>query len=122
MRKFIDKKLVIASNNDGKVLELKEILKVFDIQILSNKNFNIPNLFLPKDTKNKGNYIISLGNLCKWLGKSAEHLGFDIFPGFTAKDILFENNPTFCIAVFLHNRCCPILLLTTQKQKTPSYF
>ena len=41
MREFIDKKLVIASNNDGKILELQEILKVFDIQILSNKNFNI---------------------------------------------------------------------------------
>ena len=32
--------------------------------LTSNKSFNIPNLFLPKDTKNKGNYIISLGNLC----------------------------------------------------------
>ena len=42
MRKFIDKKLVIASNNEGKVLELKKILKVFSIQILSNKYFNIP--------------------------------------------------------------------------------
>ena len=42
MRKFIDKKLVIASNNEGKVIELKEILKVFSIQILSNKYFNIP--------------------------------------------------------------------------------
>ncbi len=41
MREFIDKKLVIASNNDGKIFELQEILKVFDIQILSNKNFNI---------------------------------------------------------------------------------
>ena len=41
MREFIDKKLVIASNNDGKILELQEILKVFDVQILSNKNFNI---------------------------------------------------------------------------------
>ena len=60
--------------------------------LTSNKNFSIPNLFLPKDTKNKGNYIISLGNLCKWLGKYAENLGVDIFPGFTAKDILFENN------------------------------
>ncbi len=41
MRKFIDKKLIIASNNEGKVLELQEILKVFSIQILSNKYFNI---------------------------------------------------------------------------------
>ena len=41
MRKFIDKKLVIASNNNGKISELKEIFKVFDIQILSNVDFNI---------------------------------------------------------------------------------
>ena len=41
MREFISKKLVIASNNDGKILELKEIFKVFGIQILSNKDFNI---------------------------------------------------------------------------------
>ena len=41
MRAFIDNKLVIASNNDGKILELKEILKVFDIHILSNRDFNI---------------------------------------------------------------------------------
>ena len=41
MREFINKKIVIASNNDGKVLELKEILKVFKVQILSNKSFNI---------------------------------------------------------------------------------
>ena len=41
MREFISKKLVIASNNDGKILELKEIFKVFGIQILSNKDFDI---------------------------------------------------------------------------------
>jgi len=41
MREFISEKLVIASNNDGKILELKEIFKVFGIQILSNKDFNI---------------------------------------------------------------------------------
>ena len=35
MREFVDNKLVIASNNDGKVLELQEILKVFDVHILS---------------------------------------------------------------------------------------
>ena len=60
--------------------------------LTSSNNFSIPNLFLPKDTKNKGNYIISLGSLCKWLAKYAENLGVDIFPGFTAKEILFENN------------------------------
>ena len=41
MREFINKKIVIASNNDGKVLELEEILKLFNVQILSNKDFSI---------------------------------------------------------------------------------
>ena len=41
MRAFIDNKLVIASNNDGKIFELQEIFKVFDIHILSNRDFNI---------------------------------------------------------------------------------
>ena len=41
MREFIDKKLVIASNNDGKIVELKKIFNIFNIQILSNKDYNI---------------------------------------------------------------------------------
>ena len=41
MREFINKQIVIASNNDGKVLELEEILKIFNVQILSNKSLNI---------------------------------------------------------------------------------
>ena len=41
MRKFIDKKLVIASNNDGKIVELKKIFNIFNIQILSNEDYNI---------------------------------------------------------------------------------
>ena len=41
MREFINKTLVIASNNEGKILELKEILKIFNLRVLSNKSFNI---------------------------------------------------------------------------------
>ena len=52
----------------------------------------LPNFFLPKDMKNENNYIISLGNLCKWMANYAEKLGVDIFPGFTAKEILYDKN------------------------------
>ena len=41
MREFINKKIVIASNNDGKISEIEEILKIFNVQILSNKSLNI---------------------------------------------------------------------------------
>ncbi len=51
----------------------------------------IPDLFVPKTMHNKGNYIISLGNLCRWLAAQAENLGVEIFPGFTAADILHND-------------------------------
>ncbi len=51
-----------------------------------------PSFLLPQCFKNHGNYIISLGNLCRWLGKRAEALGVEIFPGFAAAEILFERD------------------------------
>jgi electron-transferring-flavoprotein dehydrogenase len=44
----------------------------------------MPNLFVPSTMHNEGNYIISLGNLCRWLGQQAEALGVEIYPGFAA--------------------------------------
>ena len=51
----------------------------------------VPNFFLPNVLKNHGNYIISLSNLCKWLGEFAENLGVEIFPGFAASKLLYDN-------------------------------
>lgn len=48
-------------------------------------------LLTPPQMKNKGNFIISLGELCKWLAQQAEQLGVDIFPGFAATDFLFNS-------------------------------
>lgn len=50
--------------------------------------FWMPN---PPQMHNKGNYIISLGQLCQWLGEQAETLGVEIFPGFAAAEILYDN-------------------------------
>ena len=47
-----------------------------------NKSFAIPSFFLPPLMSNHGNYAISLGNLCRWLGDQAENLGVEIYPGF----------------------------------------
>jgi electron-transferring-flavoprotein dehydrogenase len=41
---------------------------------------------------NKGNYIISLANLCRWLGQVAENLGVEIYPGFAASEVLFNDD------------------------------
>ncbi|MBL6957464.1 MAG: electron transfer flavoprotein-ubiquinone oxidoreductase [Rhodospirillales bacterium] len=53
---------------------------------------NTPKLFIPPAMHNKGNYIISLGNFCRWLGEQAEALGVEIFPGFAAAEVLYDDN------------------------------
>ncbi|EPJ77702.1 electron transfer flavoprotein-ubiquinone oxidoreductase [Pseudomonas sp. CFII68] len=52
----------------------------------------IPDFFVPKTMHNEGNYIISLGNLCRWLAQQAENLGVEIYPGFAAQEALFDEN------------------------------
>ncbi len=52
----------------------------------------VPNIFVPKPTHNAGNYAVSLGNVCRWLGEQAEAMGVNIFPGFAAAEILFDDN------------------------------
>lgn len=54
--------------------------------------WGMPHLFLPPLMSNKGNYTGSLGNLCRWLAERAEDLGVQIFPGFPASEILFDES------------------------------
>ena len=51
----------------------------------------IPNLFVPRSMHNQGNYIVSLGNVCRWLAERAEALEVEIYPGFAATEILFND-------------------------------
>ena len=46
----------------------------------------------PPQMHNEGNYIISLGNLCRWLAEQAEELGVEIFPGFAAAEVLYDDS------------------------------
>ena len=58
--------------------------------LLTEKSaFKVPNLLLPQCFQNHGNYVISLGNVCRWLGQQAETLGVEIFPGFAAAAVLY---------------------------------
>lgn len=50
----------------------------------------ISNGLVPQTMHNDGNYVISLGNFCRWLGQQAEAAGVDIFPGFAASEILYD--------------------------------
>ena len=51
----------------------------------------IPHFLFPPLMSNRGNYIVSLSNLCKWLGQQAESLGVEIYPGFAAHDLIVED-------------------------------
>ncbi|MFT5501732.1 MAG: electron-transferring-flavoprotein dehydrogenase [Woeseiaceae bacterium] len=53
-------------------------------------SIRVPGLFLPLPMHNKGNYIISLGRLCQWLGEQAEAAGINLFPGFAASEVLYD--------------------------------
>lgn len=65
-----------------------------DIYLLKNadKGQKIPNFFVPKTMHNEGNYIISLGNLCRWLAEQAENLGVEVYPGFAAQEALINED------------------------------
>jgi electron-transferring-flavoprotein dehydrogenase len=55
-------------------------------------SFKVPNWMLPACFRNHGNYVISLANVCRWLGQQAESLGVEIFPGFAAAEVLYQDN------------------------------
>ena len=53
-------------------------------------DMRIPNWPMPPLMKNHGNYIVSLGAVCKWLGEQAADLGVEIYPGFAASEVLYD--------------------------------
>lgn len=52
----------------------------------------LPGMAVPKTMHNSGNYIVSMGNVCRWLAEQAEQLGVEIFPGFPAAELIIEDN------------------------------
>ena len=52
----------------------------------------LPNWMTPKTMHNDGNYIVSMGNVCRWLAEQAEELGVEVFPGFAAADIIYDED------------------------------
>jgi Dehydrogenases (flavoproteins) len=73
---------------------LKTAVKGDDVYYLTNekKGIKTPNFLVPKPMHNEGNYIVSMANVCRWLAEQAEALGVEIFPGFTASEILFNDD------------------------------
>jgi electron-transferring-flavoprotein dehydrogenase len=57
-----------------------------------SRALRVPNFVMPPLMGNHGNYVVSLGNVCRWLATKAEALGVEIYPGFAAAEVLFDSN------------------------------
>ncbi len=55
-------------------------------------SYRFPNFLMPRLMNNHGNYIVSLGEVCRWLGQQAEALGVEIYPGFAAAEVLYNED------------------------------
>jgi electron-transferring-flavoprotein dehydrogenase len=55
-------------------------------------SFRLPNFFMPPLMNNHGNYVVSLGALCIWLGEQAAELGVEVYPGFAGAEVLFDDD------------------------------
>ncbi len=60
--------------------------------LTERKKYSLPHLMMPPFMNNKGTYTLSLGNLCRWLAGQAEAMGVEIFPGFAAAEVLFNED------------------------------
>ncbi|MFA5989372.1 MAG: electron transfer flavoprotein-ubiquinone oxidoreductase [Sphingomonas sp.] len=60
--------------------------------LTAKKKFSVPHFLMPSFMNNHGTYTVSLGNLCRWLAEQAEGLGVEVFPGFAAAEILFNED------------------------------
>jgi len=58
----------------------------------ASRAVRLPNFMLPPLMSNHGNYVVSLGNVCRWLATKAEALGVEIYPGFAAAEVLFDGS------------------------------
>lgn len=64
----------------------------FLFYISKTKSIKLPNFMIPKPTHNDGNYIVSMGNVCRWLAEQAEMLEVDVYPGFAASEVVFHED------------------------------
>lgn len=72
----------------GQLVTADEIYLLKDSQTARQ----VPNSLAPRSMHNDGNYIMSMGNLCRWLAEQAEALGVEIFPGFPAAEVYYNED------------------------------
>ena len=73
-------------------IKTKAIEDSFKILTSSKNHFSVPHFLTPPELNNEGNYIISLSQLVRWLGSKAEDLGVEIYPGFSASEVLYGDS------------------------------
>jgi electron-transferring-flavoprotein dehydrogenase len=59
------------------------------MMLTAQRAWRVPSALMPPLMSNRGNYIVSLDNVCRWLGEQAEALGVEIYPGFAATEVLY---------------------------------
>jgi len=62
------------------------------VVLTAKRAFAIPHWTMPRMLSNHGSYIVSLGNVCRWLGQQAEAAGVEIYPGFPAAEVLYNDD------------------------------
>ncbi len=82
--------------------------------LTEKSSFQTPSFMLPGCFRNHGNYVVSLGNVCRWLAQQAEALGVEIFPGFAAAEVLFEGKAVKGVAT-------GDMGIDRKGEKTPAY-
>ncbi len=75
----------------GAPLETPVTGDTFHYMTSEKRAMRVPGFLIPRPMHNEGNYIISLGRLCQWLGEQAEALEVDLFPGFAASEVLYDS-------------------------------
>ncbi len=78
--------------DDGAPVKTKVCGDVVHYLTSESGGIRLPAFLLPKPLHNEGNFIISLGRLCQWLGDKAEALGINVFPGFAAAEVLYDDS------------------------------
>ena len=87
--KALDELLPDWREIDGCPLKTKVTKEKF-LFLFEKSHITVPSFLLPPVQHNKGNYIASLANMCRWLGQIAEGLGVEIYPGFAASEVLYD--------------------------------
>ncbi|RZV41798.1 MAG: NAD(P)/FAD-dependent oxidoreductase, partial [Acidimicrobiales bacterium] len=69
-----------------------EVKEDIFLKLTETKSSKVPNFIMPPLMNNHGNYIVSMGNVCRWMAEQAEGLGVEIFPGMACSELVYGEN------------------------------